>query len=85
MSSGSAEEEVYTVPSADPLNAYSDPRAHRPWSLEADGIKIPKSRSFLLNCMSMIAMTGATTLGRIMMAFHRVEVHNLCVVRRITI
>jgi hypothetical protein len=85
MTSGRIEENVYTVPSADPLNAYSDPRASQVWDVVRDGIKIPIARSFLMNCMSLAAMTGATMLGRLVLMFHNVQVHNVCVDRYLNI
>jgi monolysocardiolipin acyltransferase len=77
MTSGTVQEDVYTVPSADPLNANSDPRAKLPWIYPSENIRIPTPRSFFHNLMSLVAMTGATTLGRMVMFFHRVEVHNI--------
>lgn len=67
------------VPTADPLDAYHDPRASLPWDLVRDGIKIPPPSSFFFQMQSAIFMTGASALTRILMAFHNVEVRNLYV------
>ena len=72
-------EDVYTVPSAAPDNAFLDPRARQLWSLARDNVKIPSPTTFFFNFMSVVAMAGATTLGRVMLAFHNVTVHNVCV------
>jgi len=75
-------EDVHMVPSADPDNAFWDPRARQLWDVARDNIKVPSPSTFFFNCMSMVAMAGATTLGRMMLALHNVKVHNMFVFDR---
>lgn len=70
----------YHVPSADPENAYLDPRASLPWDLKRDRIEIPPPSSFVFQLRSILFMAGATALGRLVLAFHNVEVKNLYVI-----
>lgn len=79
MASSVASEEAYVVPSADPLNAFQDPRASLPWVPNLKKYTVPAESSFLFNIGSWVTMAAITTIGRALFLFHNLEVHNMYV------
>lgn len=64
------------VPSADPLDAYHDPRASLPWTSMKDSARMPAPMDLLFQIRSALFMAGVTGLTRLLLAFHTFEIRH---------
>lgn len=81
MSEPIAEAEVadplnWFVPSADPLDAYQDPRASLSWATVKELVKIPSPMNFMFQVQSAVFMAGVTGLTRLLLLFHHTELRH---------